>query len=313
MGMYDRGYVRTPREEGWSRPGGLSITVWLLIINAAVFVLQMLMPKVLNFGGRSVDALFFFGHFSTYEVTWQGGLEFWRFLTFQFLHANFMHLLSNGLGLWLFGNIVEQQLGGRRFLAFYLTCGVCGALMYLLLNAAGQMAGQGTLPAVLPYDLRTPLVGASAGIFGIALAAAKIAPDVRVMLLIPPIPVTIRVLAWVYVGIAVVVLFTGGNNAGGEAAHLGGAIAGFVLIRNLHLLRDFFDVFTDSRKRAARAGAAKKAARSEPSAAVARSASSSLEAEVDRILAKVQAQGLHSLTEREKRTLQEATQKRREG
>ena len=115
-----------------------------------------------------------------------------------------------------------------------------------------------------------------------------------------------KTLAYFYVILAVGSLFFGVRNAGGEAAHLGGAAAGAFFIRNSHLLRDFFDVFYDSRKKPARGDRF----RNLESQAPARR-SDAEEREVDRILAKAHAEGIASLTESEKATLRRDTEHRR--
>jgi membrane associated rhomboid family serine protease len=191
------------------------------------------------------------GHFSTARAFF--GLEVWRFITFQFLHANITHLGFNMLGLWFAGYLVEGYLGKRRFLAFYLTCGIFGSLMYLLLNLSGNILAHqfnvqqsAVLNPLLFDSVYTPLVGASAGIFGLLIAAAFIAPDDRVYVL-GIIPMRLRTAAYGFTVIALISLLFGEQNKGGEAAHIGGAIAGYFFIRRMHLLRDFFDVFGDSR------------------------------------------------------------------
>jgi membrane associated rhomboid family serine protease len=73
-------------------------------------------------------------------------------------------------------------------------------------------------------------VGASAGIFGILIAAAQVAPHATV-LIYGVIPMKLRTMAWVLLGVAAYMIFTGGRNAGGEAAHLGGAVVGFLLMQ----------------------------------------------------------------------------------
>jgi membrane associated rhomboid family serine protease len=238
-----------------------------------------------------MPVLYAWGHFSTALGFFK--LHLWRFITFQFLHANLMHLAFNMFGLWVFGGMVEQYLGARRYAAFYLTCGIFGALMYLALNFLGNLF-PGTLTVLLNDSIYTPLVGASAGVFGVILACAYIAPNAMVVLLIPPVPLKLKWLAYAYVGFAVVNLIAQGHNAGGDAAHLGGAMAGAFFIRNAHLLRDFFDVLGRSK--------------GEPVLEGARVAD---DAEVDRILRKVAGGGLTSLTDGEKRTLRRATERRR--
>lgn len=307
MGIYDRDYAFGSSRRA-SRSGMWSVNTWIIVANIAVFVLEAMTTPA-----GSVSAFKVYGHFSTYKVTLAGGLEFWRFLTFQFLHANFMHIAFNMFGMFMFGPMVEAHLGRKRYLAFYLTCGVFGGLAYLLLNAGGVLAAQWgfSVPGLLFNDPRVPLVGASAGVFGVIMACAYIAPQTVVQLLFPPIPMKLRTMAYVYVGIAALSVIFGARNAGGEAAHLGGAAAGFVLIRRAHLLRDFFDVFSDSRKaRRAKTAAGRPAPPSRPPARV---ASAAEEREVDRILEKVATQGLHSLTDAEKTILRRATEARRSG
>jgi membrane associated rhomboid family serine protease len=265
------------------------------------------------------------GHFST--MTLLGG-EVWRLITFQFLHAGPLHLLFNMLGLWIFGRLTEEGIGSsRRYLAFYLMCGLCGGLMYLILNGLGNIVaslGYSNIPGLLPGSATASLVGASAGVFGVIMAAAYLQPTMQVVLLIPPIPVRIRNLAYAYVIIAIIVVLFNWDNAGGEAAHLGGAIAGFFFIRRSHLLKDFFAEFTDiadrvkgwfgPRKPKLRlAGQGPEPARDARAApptnkpASLRDLDPALEAEVDRILAKSNASGIDSLTTEELATLKRGT------
>ncbi len=310
MGLADRDYYRSDRGRGggWAGGGGVarlsgfSVNTWLIIANVAVFLIQgTLKRNVIGYGPVQfqfpMDPIEAYGHFSTTLGFFK--LEVWRLITFQFLHAGFMHLFFNMFGLFIFGSIVEQFLGRRRYLAFYLICGIFGGLTYLLLNLAHQFGV--ALPGVLNTPPQTPLIGASAGVFGVIVACAYIAPNAIVQLILPPIPLRMKWFAYGYVAIAFVSLIAGARNAGGDAAHLGGAIAGFIFIRNAHLLTDFFDVFRDSSKPARDGrsprpprggGRALRAPRRGPD-----------EAEIDRILAKVSTQGVHSLTEAEKRTL----------
>lgn len=320
MGIADRQYYRDDAG-GRVRPpmGRLSVNTWLIIVNSAIFVSQAigLVPKVTGPGVQevfrvvnSIDAFSYFGHFSTAKAFFFRlgnvmylNLEVWRLLTFQFLHADVWHLFFNMFGLYMFGGMVEQFLGRRRYLAFYLLCGICGGLMYLVLNLLGQTGL--SIPGVLVNDPRTPLVGASAGVFGVILACAHLSPDTRLMLIFPPIPLPLRVFAYAYVAFAAFNLLIGGANAGGDAAHVGGAIAGAYFIRNSHLLRDFFAVFPadvpSSRGSGARARPRRPSAR----------APAAPSGEIDRILAKVATQGLASLSQKEKDVLRRETDRRR--
>jgi membrane associated rhomboid family serine protease len=212
MGFQDRDYYREPSSSVGTMTGQMrqwSVTTWLIAINVAVFLIDILTNRLLaNWGYFSIGAAIYFG-------------QVWRFLTFQFLHADIGHLFFNMLSLFFFGPMVENYLGPRRYLAFYLICGVAGAAMYIVLYSLGLLIPD-------PY---VPLIGASAGIFGVLLAAVQIAPDTRVLLMFPPIPMKLRTLAWVMIAIAAFTIFRRGGNAGGEAAHLGGAALGAGLIR----------------------------------------------------------------------------------
>lgn len=309
MGIYDRGYYQ---EQGGRRPGALpgawTVVTWLIVINIVGFFLQ----QFFRFPGEPMDRLTKFGHFATYEVLWVGGLEFWRFLTFQFLHGSVMHIAFNMFGLYMFGPIVEEEFGAKKFLAFYLVCGIFGALMYMLLNLAGVVAnsyGMQMIPGLLFHSTSTPLVGASAGIFGVIMACAFIRPSEEFLLPIPPIAVKVKWLAYGYFVIALLSLLFGSDNKGGEAAHVGGAVAGFFFVRNSHLLRDFFDVFDDSR--------APKSKKVKPikmpkHLKLVRPEDDKFAAEEDRILAKIQASGRDSLSSAELKFLEEATKRKRE-
>jgi membrane associated rhomboid family serine protease len=232
MGIYDRDYARVPR----GRPGGIgaiagwSMNTWIIVLTILAFLLQQVtMTITLETGQlvryRPAEA---WGYFSLSTAIYSAQL--WRFLTFQFLHGNLNHILFNMLGLFFFGRLVESYLGSRRYVVFYLLCGVGGPVAYVLLYYLN----------VLGYPPQTPLVGASAGVFGVLVACAVIAPQARVQLLFPPIELTMRQMAMIYIGIAAFIVLSmgrdGAGNAGGEAAHLGGALVGYLLIRSPHQL-----------------------------------------------------------------------------
>lgn len=242
------------------------------------------------------------GHFSTAKAFI--GLEVWRFVTFQFLHGGVNHLLFNMIALWFFGPLVEQHLRSRRlFLAYYLICGIFGAALYLILNLAGYLVGI-QKPLLLINDVYTPLIGASAGVFGVLMASAFIAGN-SIMLLFFVLPLKVRTGAYLMFFFALLNLVMGGANAGGDAAHVGGAVAGFYFIRNSHLLTDFLS-FRAAPKPGS--GSKRKAGwfsrrRRDPEADRKR---------VDQLLDKISAHGLHSLTARERKFLQSQSDPRRD-
>jgi membrane associated rhomboid family serine protease len=223
MGIADRDYYRNePPRGSFGSMSAWSVTTWLIAINVAVFVLDALGRKDEMGNGW----LYNLGFFSADAAVYQ--LEVWRFLTFQFLHASPQHIFFNMLSLYFFGPMVENYLGQRSYIVFYLLCGVAGAVSYLLLLMLGGLGSTGP---------DSQLVGASAGILGVLIAAAtRVAPDATVMLLFPPIPMKLRTMAWVMIGLAAYAIFSNGRNAGGEAAHLGGAALGYLLIQRPEIL-----------------------------------------------------------------------------
>ncbi len=189
---------------------------FLIIANVVIFLLDIVLePK-----GPTRSPLFELGHFNIVDFK---NLQLWRLLTFQFLHGGAFHLFMNMYGLYSFAPFVERYWGTKRFVWFYLLCGMSGSLLYAALfqftNVFSYMSPHSTL------------VGASAGIFGILVAVAILAPQVRIMLLFPPIPMTMRTFAVVFLSISLGTIFFRGNNAGGEAGHLGGALVGFLLMK----------------------------------------------------------------------------------
>lgn len=301
MGIYDRDYASSGRGMGappsagsgriFARSPDWSITTWLIVINVVVYILSfMIQPYVMNAGFLTVNTAF-------------GRLEVWRLITFQFLHSQhgITHIGFNMLGLWIFGPMVEQYLGGKKYLAYYLACGLFGGLLFVVLNLLGILL-KTPIPGLLLIDPNSPLVGASAGVFGVIVACAKIAPNNEIMLLFPPIPMKMKTFAYGYVAIALFSLIIGTSNAGGEAAHVGGAIAGFILIRKSHLLTDFFDVFGDSRE-------PKKSKKAKTKSALRnyKNTPGPHPDEIDQILDKVHQKGFASLSEKDKKKLREAS------
>ena len=193
------------------------VTYWLIVVNVVVFLAQL----------TSGDAITAWGEFSVARAI--RGWELWRFLTFQFLHGSLWHLLFNMIALYWFGTAVETRLGGKRYLAFYLISGVCGAGAYLVLWKLG----------FLDRDEHVGLIGASAGIFGILVAVINLAPGMMVRLLFPPILIRVRTLALLFIALAVLTILMKGDNAGGEASHIGGALGGWLMIANVNWLNLF--------------------------------------------------------------------------
>lgn len=290
------------------------VVKWLLIFNIGIFIVDyLILPLVL---GLHVDDLHkppivSWGAFAIPSAIFE--FRVWEFITFQFLHDNLLHVLFNCIGLFFFGPWMEKWWGSRKFLIFYLLCGCAGAAFFALLTAlhllpeihvslsmakelglVGQLADDGTL--IIPREL----IGASAGIYGIFIGVAVIAPDLRVMLLFPPIELSMRQLAIALLVISIgSILLKLGGNEGGEAGHLGGAILGFILMRYPGLLgRDSGVEIRHPRKPFV--------SKLRPRTRV----ELDQESAVDIILDKISRDGFQSLTDAEREVLQKAAGKK---
>jgi membrane associated rhomboid family serine protease len=230
-----RDHYRERNQSNVARAGAFSVTTWLVAMNVAAFLADRLLLAAQIQTARknhlplpAYGPLMDRGYFSIDTAIAHGQL--WRMLTSQFLHAGVAHLATNMLGLYLFGSVVEQALGRRRFLFFYLLCGIAGTLMFASLWAVGILFQHHVPVMIFPEKSSAMLIGASGSIFGVLVAAAYLSPDQALDLYMFELP--IRHFAWVMVAVALYTVLIHGPNAGGQAAHLGGALLGYFLIRS---------------------------------------------------------------------------------
>ena len=149
-------------------------------------------------------------------------LQPWSLITYFFLHMNFMHILWNMLFLYWFGKIVNDNIGNNAVISLYVLGGIIGGLFY--------MALYNIIPFYSDRLSDSLMLGASAGVFSIVVGSATLLPNYTFYLLLLG-PVRIKYIALFYVLLSF--LDVTGNNAGGEIAHLGGAIIGYLYIRQL--------------------------------------------------------------------------------
>jgi membrane associated rhomboid family serine protease len=145
----------------------------------------------------------------------------WQPFTYMFMHGGWDPVIFNMFTLWMFGRFIEMDMGSRRFLIYYLICGVGAGLIQL---AVGAITGA---------PLNVPTVGASGAIYGLLLAFAMLHPNDIIMPLIPPIPMKAKWAVLVFCGIELFLgirgsIFSADNVA--HFAHLGGALFGFLLL-----------------------------------------------------------------------------------
>ncbi len=143
--------------------------------------------------------------------------EGWTFLTYAFLHGDWMHLGGNMLFLWVFGDNVEDAMGHIRFLFFYLACAAAAALFHGMLMPLSE----------------GPLIGASGAISGIVAAYFLLHPKVRVWVLVLwrlplPLPAAIPLAFWI--GQQFYMLVVDGDGSVSWAAHVGGILTGLLLV-----------------------------------------------------------------------------------
>lgn len=182
----------------------------LLILNVLVFLAIHLLPE--NIGTMMPFYSPATGLFQPFQI-----------ITYMFTHFDVSHIFFNMLSLFFLGPTVEDALGHKRFLGLYMISGLAGLAAHFLVWYLPYLMGQadaGPLFSVL---------GASGAVFGVTIAFATLFPDRELMLMFPPIPIKAWVMAIILVGIGLYqgISGTGGNIA--HFAHLGGALAGFLL------------------------------------------------------------------------------------
>lgn len=293
MGLAERDYPRSGGMISQLTP----VVKGLLILNLGIYFIDMMLAGDAPDGPLRKEFAF---RIQTAVME----KHYWEFLTFQFLHGSVGHVLFNCIGLFFFGPWLERWWGAMRFIFFYLVCGVAGGVLYSTLVFAGILprmilATYSDGSQELVSSTLVPLMGASAGIYGILVGVAVIAPSMRVSLLFPPITLTMRQLAiaLLVISVGAIVLKLGGNE-GGEAGHLGGAIMGFVLMKT-HGWMGWVRGKTGSPR-------GRLASDFTPKIRPRTTVNLHGQSEVDAILEKISRDGFQSLTDEERDTLHRA-------
>ncbi len=220
----------------------------LLIINVLCFVGSAIFDQSTRFFGVYYpDSPFF---------------HIWQIITYMFMHGGFSHIFFNMFSLVMFGPIIEHMLGSKRFLNFYLICGVGALILQYGVQAfeVHQIAGTVKASELLNFDMinnrvtsdlqvtesqfstlasiyGTPLVGASGAIYGLLLAFAYLFPNMPLYLFFIPVPIKAKVFIPILIFIEI---YLGFSNDGGSIAHLahvGGALFAFILLKTWKIRR----------------------------------------------------------------------------
>lgn len=222
----------------------------------------------------------------------------WAPFTYMFLHDGFFHMLFNMLWFYWFGRLFEEYLGYVKILWLYLLSGLAGAALYMLFYNIFPVYA-----AALPT---ATAVGASAAVMGVVAASATLLPNYSFHLLFFG-PVKIKYIAIAYFVLDVIGI--GSTNSGGHISHIGGAILGFVFIRQLQRGNDWGakleSIFVRSDKKKQKM----KVVVNNPQVKREQGRDAASQEEIDAILDKISANGYDSLTAKEKELLFKASKK----
>ena len=287
----------------------------LLIINGVVFFLQILGEQIATGTGYTFGQIitkyfaliplggYIAGSRGIEPIVWY--FYPWQLITYQFLHGGFSHILFNMFALWMFGIEIEHLWGSKKFLYFYLICGIVAGICHLFIS---PLLG---VPSA-------PTLGASGAIYGVMIAFAMIFPN-RYIFLYFFIPIKAKYLITFLVAMEFMLVDSASSGIA-HLAHLGGALAGFVFIlldKQTHVV--FKDIFNRSSYRTTKpfnplGGFTERFKKKEKDIQEAKfydinEDNEISQEEIDKILDKISQSGYQNLTEREKKVLFEASKK----
>lgn len=308
------------------------VTKYLLIINIVMFLItELVAPMGIDLTG--ILGLHFFkaSDFHVYQL-----------ITYMFMHGGWMHIIMNMFMLWMFGMVIENVWGPKKFLFYYIVCGIGAGLCQEVAQYASYViqgldayqfvnAGGSQMPMDAYLNLMTT-VGASGAIYAVLLAFGMLFPDERMFIIPIPIPIKAK---WIVAGsVALELFYALGQPGDGVAhvAHLGGMLFGFILIKywqkhpysgpddfGMGKGSQFFDRMKNSWERHSSHSSGGTKFHYRPNTASEQTRRESdwdynarkkaEQEEVDRILDKIRRSGYDSLTDEEKRKLFEKSKK----
>lgn len=273
----------------------------IIIINVIVFVALVVLKVILTISGYDVvyrmigNQMFLPANLNEFVI------KPWTIFSYFFSHEDFFHILFNMMFLYWFGMLISEFLGSKRLISLYILGGIAGGLIYLI--------AYNTIPYFIDRGINTQLLGASGAVYAVVVGAAVLIPDYTFFLLFLG-PVKIKYIAIFYAFLSFAQ--TIGPNAGGNIAHLGGALMGFVFIWQLRKGNDwgkpiywvsetFSSIFTKKPNlKVTFKNTETKKASSKPD--------SITQEEIDSILDKISKHGYEKLTKDEKQKLFKASQ-----
>lgn len=308
MGLFDRDY----QSGGGHSGGGFSffppVLKYILIINGAVFFIQILLQ-----GTYLGNLIRYFGALQPVLVDSSSFFPT-QLITYQFMHANFGHIFFNMLILWMFGVEIENIWGSKKFLIFYLACGIGAGLAQLFI-------------APVIEGVAAPTVGASGSVYGVMAAFALFFPN-RYIFFYFLIPIQAK---YLIPGLIILEWFLVSSSSGvAHLAHIGGAVTGLIFVlSDRRYVYNFFKLWESLKRNfnspsnkgnfsSKSRGSFRKNPYDDQDVEEAKfydieskkqSKDEIDQEEIDRILDKISQSGYQKLTEREKRILFEASKK----
>lgn len=219
----------------------------IILINIVMFVAYWIGVKAFDIDLNSILGIYFPKSDSFKPI---------QIISHMFMHANFMHILFNMYALYIFGQALENVWGPKRFLIYYMVCGLGAALMHESVIAyeysrlaqalspeqvqtvikegisvlnEGIGFGNAAMNSLLVL-LNTPTIGASGAVFGVLLAFGVLFPNTQLMIIFPPIPIRAKYFVLIYGVLELILAFSQPGSNIAHFAHLGGMLFGYLLI-----------------------------------------------------------------------------------
>ena len=283
-------------KSAFQRPNNAHIQ--LIIINVVIFLVIGVISVICQWTSLTVFSEALYDQFTIPPTFAEFLTRPWTLFTYMFAHDrwDFFHILFNMLVFYWFGRLFVEYLGGDKLIALYVLGGLAGGILYLLMF--------NTVPYYIERSGFPGMVGASAAVYAIVVATATLVPNYTFFLLFFG-PVRIKYIAGFYVVISF--LGTTQSNAGGNIAHLGGALIGFVYLKQLQAGVNWggwitltLDWFKDLFKRKPDVKVTYRSEEKKSKQAVKNNPAKASQAEIDAILDKISDRGYESLTKDEK-------------
>ncbi|WP_439880191.1 rhomboid family intramembrane serine protease [Pontibacter sp. MBLB2868] len=281
----------------------------LILINVIVFVVLIITRTLLYLTGGSAA----YNVLMRYIALNPDPIIFitrpWTLITYFFTHEGFLHIIFNMLNLYWFGQLVREYLGEKKLLSLYILGGIAGGALYML--------SYNFIPFFADRAAFSFMIGASASVLAIVVAAATLLPNFTFnLILIGPIRIKYIAAFLVLLSISGAV----GDNAGGNIAHLGGALIGWIFIKQLQRGNDMgrplhatLDFFSNLFKRRPKLKVTHRRTTPSSNGSASRTgfngSAKPSQNEIDRILDKISSSGYESLSKEEKQKLFQASQK----